>query len=356
MRERKVYNENVQLDFYGLTCNADSESKEVLSGLERDFAYFVTPFSQSAPDFKWELFLTSPPLNSKRFLGIPLRDFKVYSKRGVRHIQYDKGAALATFNFKTGRGSIYCADRERLHELAYLAILSRVGEALDRRGLHRVHALGFEWQGSGGILLLPSGGGKSTLALELLRSQAPVGFFSEDTPLICRHGLLHAFPLRWSFRPGAKLDWVPENFIRSFHRKNYGDKLLLDVDFFIDKIRREVPLRWVIVGQRTFRDQSMMTRSSFFLGLKALFVNLVVGLGVPQMAEYRIRWGVRDIFFLLKDAFSRLRVLMNITQKTQVYFFEMGNNPQESASVLLEFLNSERTSKDSLEIVKSKNA
>ena len=328
----------MRLDIYGLVCEIHSNSDIVLSGLERDFNYFKTPNSQTQPDFQWELFAESPPESPERFPRFTFRDFTIYQKRGVRQIEYDQGAALSIFDFKSFKGRIYCPDQERLQELAYLAILSRVGEALDRRGLHRVHALGFEYAGFGGVVLLPSGGGKSTLALELLRSQAPVGFFSEDTPLICRHGLLHAFPLRWSFRTGAKLDWIPKNFIRPFHRKNYGDKSLLDVNFFSKQIRSGLPLRWVIVGQRTSRAVSSLGPASFARGVFVLFKNLVIGLGVPQMAEYRLRFGLIDLTRLAQDAYSRLKALKLMLGQSSVYSFSLGDDPSESVVVLLGFL------------------
>ena len=43
--------------------------------------------------------------------------------------------------------------------------------------------------------MLPSGGGKSTLALRALQEPG-IGLISEDSPLLDRRGRLHPFPLR----------------------------------------------------------------------------------------------------------------------------------------------------------------
>jgi hypothetical protein len=76
---------------------------------------------------------------------------------------------------------VYGTDLDLVHEIAYHFILSTAGQHLNSRGLHRVHALGVAYRERGILFLAPSGGGKSTMALELLRRP---GFtlLGEDTP------------------------------------------------------------------------------------------------------------------------------------------------------------------------------
>src|SRR5204862_3607034 len=105
------------------------------------------------------------------------------------------GRGLVVFNRQALRCTIYGTNRELVHEIAYLFFLSTVGQYLDQRRLHRVHALGVSYRGRGILLLLPSGGGKSTMALKLL-SHPGVLLLGEETLLIDRQVRILTFPLR----------------------------------------------------------------------------------------------------------------------------------------------------------------
>src|SRR5262245_58298627 len=64
------------------------------------------------------------------------------------------GRGVAVFNRKEQRCVIYGDDHDLVHEIAYLFILSTVGQHLDSRGLHRVHAPGVSYRDKGILLLL----------------------------------------------------------------------------------------------------------------------------------------------------------------------------------------------------------
>jgi len=127
-----------------------------------------------------------------------------------------------------------------LQEIAYLFILSTVGRYLDSQGIHRVHALGVSYQNRGILLLLPCGGGKSTMALELMRR---LGFslLAEDTPLIDRRGRILPFPLRLGIRPEQETE-IPAQYFRTVNRMEFDPKTLIDIESEI-----------LATCQRTFR-------------------------------------------------------------------------------------------------------
>jgi hypothetical protein len=73
-----------------------------------------------------------------------------------------------------------------LWSVQHLAILPLVLEFLRRRSFYPIHAAGLEWDG--GALLLPAvpGGGKTTLAIALVR--AGMRLLSDDMPFLWYHG------------------------------------------------------------------------------------------------------------------------------------------------------------------------
>lgn len=325
------------LDIHGIFVRLDSNCAAVIESLRRDFGYFEVKSPPPSIDLHWTLVCApgrEPPIGKILFFG---RKFCIRGSGAARWIRYSDDA-LSIFDFGNGSGRIYCANEGRLHELAYLAILSRVGEALDLRGLHRVHALGFEWKKQGGLILLPSGGGKSTLALEFLRSHPSVGFISEDTPLICQYGILRAFPLRWSFRLETNLDGIPDQFLRPFNRRDYGPKMLLGIEFMRSRLREAVPLRWVFIGRRTGLAESTIKSAGSLTAAWSLLENMVVGHGVPQMAEYMLRFDWNSLRRLTGIALSRTRALGSALSKAESLIFKLGNSPKESAETLIRFI------------------
>jgi len=68
--------------------------------------------------------------------------------------------------------------------IQHFAILPLVLELLRLRGLYPIHAAALEWQGQGIILPAQPGGGKSTLAIALLR--AGLRLLSDDMPLLSK--------------------------------------------------------------------------------------------------------------------------------------------------------------------------
>jgi len=173
----------------------------------------------------------------------------------VRHVRYP--GVWVHYDYAAQAGVVEGEDLDAVHERLYLTALSRVGEALDRRGLHRVHGLGV----GDTLILLPPGGGKSTLAARL-----DLPLLSEDTPLLDRAGFLHPFPFRLGLR-----DPHPEG-------RRVGSKWLVQSERWA---REPVRCRQVLVGARTSGTPCL----SPVLALPYLVRDCVVGYGVPQVAE-----------------------------------------------------------------------
>ncbi|MBI5240684.1 MAG: hypothetical protein HY926_09440 [Elusimicrobia bacterium] len=325
--------ESLNLDFHGIPVLLESRSAELIDALRRDFEYFIVPGGVQEPLLLLTLDLESMPAE-ERPEGPPdfvLRDWRAFDAGPLRRVLYDDGA-LAVYDFQERRGRIWCSDQGRLHELGYLAVLSRAGELLEGRGLRRVHALGFAAGNRGGLLLLPSGGGKSVLALELVRSTG-LNLLSDDSPLLSDSLRLKAFPLRWGFLAGQELPGVPEGMVRPFQRKAYGPKKLVDVGFFRGRIAAEADAAWLLIGRR-YAGPPLISPASRLRAFISLLWWMVVGVGLAQMSEYMVVPTWQGLGSLLRLAWRRAGTAWRLAGTARCLVFRLGPDPSANARAL----------------------
>lgn len=323
-------------DFYGLALEVSSPASHLVEQVRRDFLYFhATP--REHVDIRLEL-VAEPP----SYDGLPAVPATIFTPRNVSfrngevtYIDYF-GRALSAFNRGAGECTVRTADEDLLHEIAYLFILSTVGEHLDRQGQHRIHALGLSFRGEGVLLLLPSGGGKSTIAIDLLRRPEFL-LLGEDTPLIDRRGWILPFPLRLGLRADAATD-IPSRFLRTMKRMEFEPKTLIDLDYFEGRIGDAVASRLLIVGTRYLGGVSEITPLARHRAFGSLVSNMVVGLGVYQGLEFLLERSAVELTGKLGVASSRLYNAMRLLRMASVYRFRMGREVERNADTLATFI------------------
>jgi hypothetical protein len=259
----------------------------------------------------------------------------IYDAGDVRYVVY-ADRTLSVYDYRKEAGELYAGTPERLHELLYLIIQSRVGELLDRAGMHRVHALGLARGKTGILCILPQGGGKTTLGLELLKRKG-ISFLSDDTPLISRNGTLFPFPLRIGVCEGYPLS-VPEQFLSRMVRQKYGAKTLIDIAYFKEKIGDPVPARVIIIGERELSRDARIEEASRASALSSLFACSVVGLGLPQMVEYFLRTGSGSLLRKAPLVMSRCVAVAAAVSRARVYRLVLGTDIERNGNVLAEFI------------------
>jgi len=308
-------------DIYGTGLSVVSEVSGLVDSLGRDFAYFVAPTQRGAirivahaDDPPWEII-------PDRIASMITPNAISYDDHEVRYNDYHR-QLLGKYDFANERGELWSRDLDLLYELTYLMALSRVGELHDRRGIHRIHALGIAVADRGALVLLPEAGGKTTLALELLKRSA-VKILSDDTPLLA-NGQLLAFPTRMGVR--GNVDGIDGEHLRTFNRRNHGPKTLIDLSYFRDRVIDRVSPKVVIVGARSNSAKSSIAPMSRLQALPVLSANLVFGLGLPQVLEYFLRARASDLLSKGSIAASRLLAALRLLSKTDCYRLVLGQD------------------------------
>jgi hypothetical protein len=324
----------VGFDFYGLTVEVSCAAPELVEEVRRDFAYFQVPTDEAL--VRVEMRLTAPPYSE--LPAIPasfLTPRNVCYRNGkLSYIDYF-GRGLVVFNRQVRQCTVYGTDSELLREIVYLFLLSTVGQHLDQRRLHRVHALGVSYRGRGILLLLPSGGGKSTMALQLLKHPG-VLLLGEDTPLIDGHGRILPFPLRLGVRPGQQTG-VPPQYLSTVQRMEFDPKTLIDIEFFQDRIGEAVEAGAILVGERNLGDVSEIAPLARRRAMRALLKYAVVGLGVYQGMEFLFERGVGEVWGQAGIAASRLYNSMRLLARAPSYRFVLGRDTTRNFHTLLRF-------------------
>jgi hypothetical protein len=283
-----------------------------------------------------ELRLEAPP-----YASIPDGVASVYTPRNVsfRHgsvtyIDYG-GRALGVHDASASSFRVWSDSRDLLYEAAYLFLLAHVGEFLDARRLHRVHALAMTLNGRAILVLLPMGGGKSTLGWGLLRFPE-LGLLSDDSPLIDGAGGVHAFPLRMGLLPGHEAE-VPPEYRRTFQRMEFGPKVAIHYDYFASRVVRSAEPGLVLLGRRSLSRDCAIESAGAAAGVRAMLPNCVVGLGLFQGMEFVFNDGMWRVLGMAGTAMSRARSALALVRRSKVAYVTLGRDLEANARAVRDY-------------------
>jgi hypothetical protein len=322
-------------DFYGLGVRVTSPDSDAAAEVMRDWAYFAD--EEAEPMVRIRMFRSAPPYDSMPALDasqITPRNI-CFHGNGIEYIDYF-GRGMAQIEKDPMRVDMWSEDPHVLREIAYLFLLSRVGQHLDQVERHRIHALGLTARDQGVLLLLPSGGGKSTMALRLL-DRPGVGLLSEDTPLVDRQGRLYPFPLRIGVRVGSKPS-VPEQYLQTVNRMEFGPKTLIDLDWFEGRIAESAPASAILLGVRNSGTESRIEPVPKRTLVKEIIGNLVVGIGVYQGIEFVFQSSWWEVFRQLRPALSRALAGLSLLRRASTYRFVLGQDREANVRCIETFL------------------
>ncbi len=331
--------ETLHFDFHGTAVTVTTNDAETARFVESDFSWFLVeePRRAGPPSITVDLHFSEVPFDripEGKVAAYHTKDAVVYKEGSTAF--YDSGEALVIYDFAARRAEVHSLSRDLLFERAYLMISSRVGDAMDRRGLHRIHAMGVAYRGRGVVCLMPSGGGKTTLTLSLMKDER-FQLLSEEIPLVTRRGELLPFPIRMGVRPGESLS-IPVEFLKPFERTHYGPKTLIDVRCFAGRIAGITEPGIVFAGKRIHSDRPAVVPISRMKAFMALYRCCVAGVGLPQMLEYILRFDLSDIFRNTPVILSRLVASIRLIGRSQTYELRLGRDREANARCVADFV------------------
>jgi len=329
--------------FHGVIVKVSSADRRCIENVRRDFSWFLCPAPPlGLASVTLLLHKQSPsPIPARARKVFVLKDSVSYDHRGLRYVDYH-GRARVVYDFKSEEGTVLSLDDFLLHEISYMLVLSRIGEALDRRGLHRIQSLAVSVNGSAAICLLPVGGGKTTLGLELLKMTGCL-LLSDAMALIDDHLQVLPFPLRIAIRPSDRIDpGIPVHHQRPFRRIAYGEKTLIDLDYFIQSVATQAAgLEAVIFGERKGREKPALEKLSKLKALYRVLRAITFGSQLHQTKAYFLRVDMGYLRTLCTVLLSRLWRGVRMVQSVECYRLNLGENPHTTAEAIASFLRGE---------------
>ena len=325
------------LDVYGLRASLTGDWPEVIDQLLLDYAWFRRELEGPA-EVEVEVQRRPPDFGAFGELDASFVTPRnvVYEHGALTVIDYF-GRALSVLDRDRGRLTLQGEDEHLVHEAGYLFLLSRIGEHLDRIGLPRLHALGLSTPAGAVAVMLPSGGGKSTLALRALQADG-VELLSEDSPLMDRNGRLHPFPLRIGVNEASAQD-LPAEKLRRLERMEFHPKLALEVEAFAERIRPEPQqLAHIVVGRRSLGTSARLTQLPRRAAAGTLLREAVVGVGLYQGMEFVLQRGAVDTLRQARPAAVRAACCAAALRSAQVWRLTLGRDHDENWRALAPLL------------------
>lgn len=327
------------LEVYGLRIWIEGDWPEVVEAVRLDFEWFERPGDVGGgADVRVTVERRPPDYDSQGDLTSAFVTPRNVVYRAGRRTAIDYfGRALAVLERGSEALCVQGEDAHLVHEAVYLYVLSRVGEHLDARGLPRLHAVGLAGREGAVAVVLPSGGGKSTLALRALGDDA-VTLLSEDSPLLDRRGLVHPFPLRIGVNASDAALLSPGSF-RRIERMEFHPKVVLALSAFADRIeRRPQPLRHLVLGRRSLGRTASLEPVGRRAAIGPLLRECVVGVGLYQGMEFVLQRGTRDVAAKAGTAGGRALCASACLRRARVWRLTLGRDHERNWQALRRLL------------------
>ncbi len=325
-----------QLHFYGIRVLLESNCKELMDWILRDYRFFVSDEESTDIQVHIELRQGTPPWDEIPSTAKP--SFKVgmhsvFQRGKKRYIRHDD-QALSTYDFDEDRGTVISETVDSLYQVAYLLILSRVGYHLDQRGIHRMHALSVSVNDQALIFMARSGCGKTTLGLELM-GESNVSWLSDEIPLCDPSGSILPFPLPPRITRGSTPRFPGGSAcFYDVPRSKQPPKVMPDIAAFLPRVAKSTRPGALFLCHRGENGEPSIRRISGARAFLKLIRNCVVGEEFPQTKAFFFEFRPRYALFMLPVFFSRIRRFLGLAFGVPAFQFEMSNDLSKNIALL----------------------
>ncbi|MFW5924549.1 MAG: hypothetical protein ACOCV4_00170 [Myxococcota bacterium] len=322
---------HLQLEVHGVRVALEGDT-EAIERLRLHFAAYAVEERRMASHVHIELLRASPRLEAgPRLRADQVVDRGVVYNLGSVTVVDHHGHAVSRYDFRTERGEVRSDATEDLVEVGYLMVHSRVGVLLEQRGLVRLHCLAVARGGRAAVVLSPSGGGKSTLARAVLR-HTDLALLGDDMVLVDRRGQVLPFHSPLGVTDPSQAAGLGEPV--AFPRRHHPPKWILPLEA-VDTRLAQGPHRPALLalGVRVSTRPSRLAPVPRGRAAPALWRDMVVGLGLPQVLELLARRGGRDLPRLAPSALRRVRAATRLLAQARCAEVELGD-PAEAAGLL----------------------
>ena len=321
-------------DVYGFRFVVQGSSVPAAEGVSHDFAFFRT--EPAGDETIVEMLDEEPDYDS-----LPVCDASVYTPRNTAYRNGTKsyldfhGKGLGVHEPEKRSFRIISRDPHLLYEASYLFLLSQIGQYLDSKRLHRIHALGVCLNGRAILVLLPMGGGKSTLGAYLLR-HPDVKLLSDDSPFVDASGRVHAFPLHLGLLAGSESE-VPEKHRRLVNRMEFGPKFLVNYEFFADRVCPCAEAGIVFLGGRTLSRECRIEPAGMRAGIRAMVAGSVIGMGLFHGLEFVLESSPWELLSKVHLGWSRLANCSRLLRQSRICRLHLGRDSEANAAAVVEY-------------------
>ncbi|MCW5983494.1 MAG: hypothetical protein KIT09_35715 [Bryobacteraceae bacterium] len=322
-------------DVYGYRFSIRGSSRAAVEGLCEDFAFFRSPPNKN--DRIIEVLDQEPD-----YCCLPSCVASVYTPRNVvfragdvSYIDYS-GRGLAIHDQSTGQFIVYSRDQDLLYESVYLYLISQASSFLDSKHWHRVHALGVSVHGRAILVLLPMGGGKSTLGWELLK-YPELKLLSDDSPIVDARGRVHAFPLRIGLLDDDDAS-VPVENRRLIRRMEFGQKILVSYRCFSDRVCAEADPGFIFLGSRISSGNCCIEPADLGPTMRAMISNSVIGLGLFHGLEFVLNASALELLSKFPVGLSRFANCLSLIRRSKAFHLRLARDKSNNARTLIDFI------------------
>lgn len=328
------------IDIYAIRVDISTDCEFVSSNLSKDFQLFPASDQPSGgAQVNISVHQQKPPYERIPPVTAALHGpgLVCYKDGNTNYVTYAEGGLLV-YDFKHERGELFSEDPLLLYEKTKLTILSRVGELLDQRGLHRVHAFAVTRHDKALMCLMPMEGGKTTTTLNLLKKDPDIKIIADDMCLIDRQGRIFPFVMKVGARDRELVDSIPPQFMTTLQRPYYGVKYFIEPGFFKDRLASPMRLTHILVGQRAYRPGTSIQPLAKIKCFMPMIESGVFGLGLPQLLEFFVRGDFKMMTVRLGSILKRLFFCASLIGRTKTFTLTMGMDKQGTCDEILRLL------------------